>query len=134
MERFSVRRFGKRAPDLASILSDFRKSTGIGMGLAHLLLIVAIGLLRGTILFVLALCLGLDVSFGLMVACRSLVGLVNIVPISISGLGTREAVLLLILPLWGITTEAAVALGFLAFLWTVLTKLSGVAFWLKRHH
>lgn len=134
IERFSVRRFGKKAPDLPSLLADFRQNTGIGMRLTHLLLIVVIGLLRGTILFVLALCLGLDVSFWLMVACRSLVGLVNIVPISISGLGTREAVLLLILPLWGITTESAVALGFLAFVWTVLTKLSGVVFWLKHHH
>jgi uncharacterized protein (TIRG00374 family) len=134
MEEFLVRRMGDKAPDLPSILSDFRQSTGIGMGLAHLALSLAIGLLRGAVLFVLALCLGLNVSFWLMLACRSLVGLVNIVPISISGLGTRDAVLLLILPLWGITTEAAVALGFLAFVWTVLTKLSGVVFWLKRHH
>ncbi len=132
--RAFLRRFGDRAPDLSAILSDFRNSAGLGLGLAHLVLIVAIGLLRGAILYVLALSLGLEVSFWLMVACRSLVGFVNIVPISVSGLGTRDAVLLLILPLWGITKEAAVALGFLAFLWTVFTKLTGIVFWFKRHH
>jgi len=99
MERLLVRRMGEKAPDLPSILSDFRHSTGIGMGLAHLVLILAIRLLRGAVLFVLALCLGLNVSFWLMLACRSMVVLVDIVPISIIGLGNREALLLLILPL-----------------------------------
>ncbi|MCF8052201.1 MAG: flippase-like domain-containing protein [Desulfobacterales bacterium] len=132
--RFFVRRFGQIAPNLASVVSDFRQDTGTGTIIAHLLLILGIGLLRGMILYVLALSLGLNVSFLLMVACRSLVGIVNIVPVSISGLGTRDAVLLLILPLWGITSEAAVALGFLAFLWTVFTKLTGVVFWIKRYH
>ena len=132
--RVFVRRLGHMAPDLATGVSDFRQNTGPGTIIAHLLLILGIGLLRGMILYVLALSLGLNVSFWLMVASRSLVGLVNVVPVSISGLGTRDAVLLLILPLWGITSEAAVALGFLAFLWTVFTKLTGVAVWIKRYH
>ena len=130
---FFVRRLGDKAPDVASILTDFRQGIGVRTGFAHLLLIVAIGLMRSVILYVLALSLSLNVSFWLMVACRSLIGAINIVPISINGLGTRDAVLLLILPLWGITKEAAVALAFLAFIWAVFTKLSGVLFWLKRH-
>ena len=93
---------------------------------------IAIGLLRSLVLYTLAIALGLDLSFGLIVACRALIGIVNVIPISISGLGTRDAVLLMTLPLAGVSKEAAVALGFLAFLWTIGSKFSGVLFWLKR--
>lgn len=93
---------------------------------------IAIGLLRSLVLYTLAIALGLDLSFGFIVACRALIGIVNIIPISISGLGTRDAILLMTLPLAGVSKEAAVALGFLAFLWIIGSKFCGVIFWLKR--
>jgi uncharacterized protein (TIRG00374 family) len=133
IESILTRKFGARMPAVSSIMAGFRNNTGPLQGMVHLAFIVGIGLFRGAVLYVLALSLGLNVSFWLMVACRSLIGLVNIVPVSVSGLGTRDAVLLLVLPLWGVSEEAAVALGFLAFLWTVATKLTGVVFWLRRH-
>jgi hypothetical protein len=54
-----------------------------------------------------------------------------VIPVSISGLGTRDAILLFALPLAGVSKEAAIALGFLAFLWTIGSKFSGVIFWFK---
>jgi len=93
---------------------------------------VALGLLRSLVLYVLAVALHLNVTFPLMVGCRALIGIVNIIPITVSGLGTRDAVLLLALPLAGVSREAALALGFVAFSWGVCSHFSGVFFWLKR--
>ena len=93
---------------------------------------IVIGLLRSLVLYVLALSINLHVTFALIVGCRALIGIVNVVPISISGLGTRDAVLLFILPFAGISNDAALALGLIAFLWGILFKLSGVVFWIKR--
>jgi len=89
-------------------------------------------LLRSLILYILAISLDIYVPFVLIVACSALIGIANIVPITISGLGTREAILLLALPLGGVSKEAAMALGFTAFLWTICYKFSGVVFWIKR--
>ena len=93
---------------------------------------IAIGLLRSLVLYLLAISLGIQVSFGFIIACRALIGIVNMIPVTINGLGTRDAILLLTLPLAGISKEAAIALGFMAFLWTIGSKFLGVVFWLKR--
>ena len=93
---------------------------------------IAIGVLRGLVLYVLAVALHISVGFGFLIASRAIIGLVNVIPVTISGLGTRDAVLLLMLPLAGATKEAAVALGVAAFLWTIGSKFSGVFFWLMR--
>ncbi len=95
------------------------------------LIAVALGILRAFILYLLAISLNLYVGFGLIVACRALIGIVNIVPITVNGLGTRDAVLLLALPLANVSKEAAVALSCLMFLWLIITKFSGIFFWLK---
>jgi len=92
---------------------------------------VVIGLARSFVLYILSASLSINVSFGMIIACRALIGIVNIVPVSISGLGTRDAVLLLFLPFAGVSQESAIALGLSAFLWTLLSKLTGVIFWLK---
>jgi hypothetical protein len=75
--------------------------------------------------------LGIKLSFGLTVACLALIGIANIVPVTVNGLGTRDAILLIALPLAGYSKEAALALSFTAFLWSAMFKLSGAIFWLK---
>ena len=92
---------------------------------------IAIGLLRSLVLYLLAVSLKIYVSFGLIVACRALIGIANMIPITVNGLGTRDAVLLLALPLAGFSREAAIALSFLAFLWIIGSQFSGVFFWIK---
>jgi uncharacterized protein (TIRG00374 family) len=93
---------------------------------------IVIGLLRSLILYLLAIALNIHVSFGLIVACRALFGIVNIFPITVSGLGAREAILLPALTLSGVSKEYALALGFVAFLWTLCSKFTGIIFWFKR--
>jgi uncharacterized protein (TIRG00374 family) len=93
---------------------------------------ISIGILRSLVLYLLAISLDINVSFGFIIACRAFIGIVNVIPISISGLGTRDSILLLTLPILGVPMEAAIALGFLAFLWIICSKFSGIVFWLKR--
>lgn len=92
---------------------------------------ICIYLLMSLALYVLAIALGIKLSFGFTVACLALIGIANILPITVNGLGTRDAILLFALPLAGFSKEAAIALGFTAFLWSAAFKCSGVIFWLK---
>ena len=92
---------------------------------------IAIYILMSLALYILALAMGIQLPFGFTVACMALIGIVNIIPITVSGLGTRDAILLLTLPLAGYSREAALALGLTAFLWATVFKFSGIIFWLK---
>lgn len=116
------------AVDLAELWPSLSvKAVSLILGLS-----IFLGLVRSLVLYLLAISVGMYVTFWLMVACRALIGMVNIIPVTINGLGTRDAILLLTLPLSGISKESALALGALAFLWALGSKLSGMIFWLKR--
>jgi hypothetical protein len=132
LSRFTSKRLHQIGRNLEMKLVKFWSNFDITFFSLILVISIVIGLLRSLALYLLAISLNISVSFGFMIACRALVGITNMIPISISGLGTRDAVLLLTLPLAGVTKEAAIALGFLGFLWTILFKFSGVIFWLKR--
>lgn len=93
---------------------------------------IGICMLRALVLFLVAGALSIHAPFLFIVGCRALIGLTNIIPISMSGLGTRDAALLLTFSLVGLPREAALALGFAMFLWTILFKASGIFFLLKR--
>jgi uncharacterized protein (TIRG00374 family) len=132
LKRYANRRLQKLGHRFEEDMLEFWSGFNLASFALLLVISIAIGLLRSLVLYTLAIALGLDLSFGLIVACRALIGIVNVIPISISGLGTRDAILLMTLPVAGVSSEAAVALGFLAFLWTIGSKFVGVVFWLKR--
>jgi uncharacterized protein (TIRG00374 family) len=124
-----IRRIGK---NLDIDLSEFWSRFDLAFFIFMISISISLGILRAIILYLLALALKIHVSFGLIVACRALIGIVNIIPITINGLGTRDAVLLLALPLSGVSKEAAIALSCLMFLWLIFSKSFGIFFWLKR--
>ena len=93
---------------------------------------LAIGVLRAFVLYVLAISLNISVSFGFIIMCRAIIGLANVIPVTVGGLGTRDAVLLLMMPLAGVSKEAAIALGLTAFLWNICSEFTGIFFWLNR--
>jgi uncharacterized protein (TIRG00374 family) len=132
LSRFTSKRLHQIGRNLETHLAKFWSNFDIKFFALILVISIVIGVLRSLVLFLLAISLNISVSFGFIIACRALIGIANMIPISISGLGTRDTVLLLTLPLAGVTKEAAIALGFLAFLWTICYKFSGVIFWLKR--
>ncbi len=131
-KRYTNKRLHKIGSNLEEDLKGFWSGFNVRFFMLILGISIAIGLLRSLVLYILAASLGINVDFGLIVACRAVIGIVNVIPISISGLGTRDAVLLMTLPLAGVSKEAAIALGLLAFLWTIGSKFSGIFFWLKR--
>ena len=124
-----IRRIGK---NLDIDLSEFWSRFDSAFFIVIIFISVGLGILRALILYLLALSLEIHVSYGLIIACRALIGIVNIIPITINGLGTRDAVLLLALPLAGVSKEAAIALSCLMFLWLIFSKLFGIFIWLKR--
>ena len=131
-KHYTSKRLQKIGSNLEKDLKGFWSGFNVPFFMLILGVSIAIGLLRALVLYILAVSLGVKVGFGLIVACRAVIGIVNVIPISISGLGTRDAVLLMTLPLAGVSKEAAIALGLLAFVWTIGSKFSGIFFWLKR--
>ena len=93
---------------------------------------ICIGFLNSLVLYILARALEIQISFGLAVGCAALISIANIFPITLNGLGTRDAVLVLTFSWMGYPGEAALALGCVAFFWMVLFKFSGVFFWIRR--
>ena len=124
-----IRRIGK---NLDTALSEFWSRFDVAFFIFMIFISISLGILRAIILYLLALSLKIHVSFGFIVACRALIGIVNIIPVTINGLGTRDAVLLLAFPLVGVSKEAAIALSCLMFLWLIFSKFFGLLFWLKR--
>ena len=132
LRRYSSQRLQKLGSGLELYLTKFWSEFDMKLFSLLLGISITIGLLRSLILYLLAISLNIHVSFGLIIACRALFGIVNIVPISVSGLGTRDAILLPALSLSGVSKEFALALGFVAFLWALISKISGIIFWVKR--
>jgi len=132
LRRYSSQKLQKLGSGLELYLTKFWSEFDIKLFSLLLGISITIGLLRSLILYLLAISLNIHVSFGLIIACRALFGIVNIVPISVSGLGTRDAILLPALSLSGVSKEFALALGFVAFLWALISKISGIIFWVKR--
>ena len=132
LKRYSSKKLQRFGRDLEQHLAKFWSEFDLKLFLLLLGISIAIGLLRSLVLYLLAVSLNIHVSFGLIVACRALFGILNVVPITVSGLGTRDAILLPALSLSGVSKEFALALGFVAFLWTLCSKFTGIIFWLKR--
>jgi uncharacterized protein (TIRG00374 family) len=131
LDRYANKKIRQIGRNLEADLAGFWSAFDVKFFLLMLGISIAIGLLRSLVLYLLAVSLKIQVSFGLIVACRALIGIVNVIPVTINGLGTRDAVLLLALPLAGVSKEAAIALSFSAFLWIIGSQFSGVVFWLK---
>jgi uncharacterized protein (TIRG00374 family) len=131
LKRYSGKRILRVGENLENELSEFWSRFDLNFLTKMLAISIALGLIRSLVLYLLAISLNITVSFILIIACRALIGVVNAIPVSINGLGTRDAILLFALPLVGVSKEAAIALGIVAFLWTIGSKFSGVVFWFK---
>jgi uncharacterized protein (TIRG00374 family) len=131
-KRYTNKKLLQMGSTLSTDLAEFWSGFNLKFFLMILGLSIAIGLLRSLVLYLLAVSLSMPVGFGFIVACRALIGIANVIPITINGIGTRDAVLLLALPLVGVSKEAAIALSCLMFLWLICSKFSGIFFWLTR--
>jgi uncharacterized protein (TIRG00374 family) len=99
---------------------------------ALVLTVAAYGFLFSQV-YILALALDLEVSFLHVSFALALGNIVTLIPVSISGLGTREATLVWYLGTVGVSSEAALSFSLLVFLtfYIVGAALGGVAWLIK---
>ncbi|HMC51124.1 MAG TPA: lysylphosphatidylglycerol synthase domain-containing protein, partial [Acidimicrobiales bacterium] len=69
--------------------------------------------------------LGLHVGWTAMLAFVPVVAILQVLPITVSGLGVREGALVLFLNPLGVSTSSAIALGLLLYLMNLLVSLLG---------
>jgi len=83
-------------------------------------------------IFLLANALNINISFIYLSICACIAGLITLIPISISGIGTRDITLIVLFSFLGISRESAVAVSMLILSMSVVMALIGLACWLKK--
>jgi uncharacterized protein (TIRG00374 family) len=81
--------------------------------------------------YLLLLTLNLEPPFGTWFGAVTLATFVALIPVSIAGVGTRDAVLIGIFSTAGISAEKSVAFSFLILMLMVFNGLVGLFFWMK---
>ncbi|HET6465642.1 MAG TPA: lysylphosphatidylglycerol synthase transmembrane domain-containing protein [Nitrospiria bacterium] len=109
----------KKVNRLFSSLNQYQKLSP--NSLAYIFSLSITGQLLGILIFyLLAVSLGINISFVTIGWIRSAVLIISMVPISVSGLGIREGASLFLLMPYGVPGEKALALSFLIFATTLL--------------
>lgn len=93
---------------------------------------LAVVVLQVSVVVLLAEALSLNASVVFLAAVAAMVVLVVMVPISFAGLGSREAMLVVLFTAAGEPKDAAVALGVLLFAVGLIARLPGALGWLRR--
>jgi uncharacterized membrane protein YbhN (UPF0104 family) len=115
---------------LTEIHSSLRRLKPLSLSASVALTILAYAVFFGQN-YLLAVSLGLDVGFWTITCAVALGSLITLLPISISGLGTREAVMITYLGIAGVSSEAALSFSLLVFFtFYVCGGLMGLVAWL----
>ena len=77
--------------------------------------------------FLIAISLSIPISFWYLSVALVLVGMLTILPISVLGIGVREAGYIFFFSLVGLTIEQALAFSLLALFWSISFRISGFA-------
>lgn len=75
--------------------------------------------------------IGIDLSASLLVATLTIAGIVALLPIAPSGLGTRDAALLTLLLPFGLSSGQIVAFSLLIFVMIMFSSIPGFFYWMK---
>ena len=81
--------------------------------------------------FVLSLAIGLNVEYFFILMIMPIALLVEILPISFSGIGTRDAAIILFFSFIGIDANSAVSLSLTILIFNYIYSLAGLAVWVK---
>lgn len=115
------------SPEAREVYGGMRQKSALIAALSALVVVLQI-----TVVVLLAEALGVRASIVLLAAAAALVVLVVMLPVSIAGLGSREAVLVLLFTAAGEPKEQAVALGLLLFAVGIVARMPGALGWLRR--
>ncbi len=122
---------------LRSGFDDFHRSMG-KMGkrkgglLLMLLFSMIIWLLSVVEIYLLSIAMGLEISYLFLVAVLSITAIIELIPVSIMGLGTREAFFIFIFAMIGIGSQQAVSFSLLYLIvgyWMI--AMIGLLFWFR---
>ncbi|HKQ06020.1 MAG TPA: lysylphosphatidylglycerol synthase transmembrane domain-containing protein [Blastocatellia bacterium] len=111
--RFKLERFGQAAARTLEAISELRHHRR--MVISTLALSVLVRAVWSLGCYIVALALGLPLSFATVFAFMSLVDLVRMLPVSIGGIGVREWLLVALFAGVGLSREQALAFALLAF-------------------
>ena len=82
--------------------------------------------------YLFALSVSIPIDFFYLAGCVSIAGFITLLPVSISGIGTRDATFILLFGYAGISSESAVAYSALILLMYVMTGFIGFRAWQKK--
>ncbi len=91
-----------------------------------------VALAQATILYCVSRSLGVDLSYPFMVATWGIIALTMLLPLSVGGVGTREAVLIVAFSSVDRSADLAVAVGLLAWTVVLVGSSPGAIEWLVR--
>jgi uncharacterized protein (TIRG00374 family) len=117
---------------LSGNVGDFRRHCGdlsVMVLLALTAMTLAGWLIYFTMMYLLSVALGLGLSYVDTAACVSISALVALIPISIAGIGTRDATLVLLFSALGLGAGSAVAFSTMFLLIYALTSFLGLVAW-----
>jgi uncharacterized protein (TIRG00374 family) len=127
----------KYKEDFSLNFNTFYDSLGLyrrdrGTMVAAFLLTVLVWALVFLLAYYVAVLFGIEVDLKYVVLIMPIVTLVELIPISVSGLGTRDATVIYFFSVVGVSSAAAVgfSIGYL-FIGTYLTALAGFLLWLR---
>ena len=117
-----------------SVLGAFRELRALNAQAAARMLAwsLVVALVQATVLYFLARSLHVDLSYPFMVAVWGVVALTMLLPLSVNGIGTREAVLVVAFSAADRSTDAAVALGLMVLVVVAVGSSPGAIEWLRR--
>ena len=102
----------------------------------HLFASISVGILCWLVVgvggYLIALSLGLNISYWYLLVSLAISSLVALLPISISGLGTREATFIFLFSIINIVPEEAVSFSLLILAWNLLPILPGMSLYLLK--
>jgi uncharacterized membrane protein YbhN (UPF0104 family) len=93
---------------------------------------LVISLTQATMLFFITRSVGIDLSYPFMVAVWGIIALSLLLPLSVNGVGTREAILVAAFSAVDRSTDAAVAIGLLTLVVVGIGSSPGIIEWVRR--
>ena len=83
-------------------------------------------------MYLFALSIDINISFLYLATCVSISAIITLIPISISGIGTRDATLIILFSYLGLSKESAIAFSMMILIMFAFNGSIGLIAWLKK--
>lgn len=83
-------------------------------------------------MYLLALSIDIHIPFLYLATCVSIAAVITLIPVSIAGIGTRDATLIILFSYLGLSKETAIAFSMMILLMYAVNGFIGLVAWLKK--